>query len=85
MADFNATGISREVFSQSANLNYRGIVPAGSSTPAATLYTQRVWCPPLDVWCYYIGVINPSPAPGDTTPNWVGSIERHQVLARVGT
>jgi hypothetical protein len=52
---------------------------------APVQFAQRVWStgsvPP--VWCYYIGPINASPAATDTTPNWVGSAIRHEVLGPV--
>jgi hypothetical protein len=44
---------------------------------------QRVFCPPLDVWCYYTGPVTSAPDPSATTPNWVGSITRHQVLGEI--
>lgn len=48
-------------------------------------YFQRVFCPDLDVWCYYysVGQVNPSPSSASTSPNWVGSITNHQVLGTV--
>lgn len=48
-------------------------------TPTIT-FAQRVWSTGTLVWCYYIGLINPTPASTATTPNWVGSAVRHEVL-----
>jgi len=45
-------------------------------------YAQRVYSSGLSQWCYYIQTaINPTPATGDTTPNWTGSITAHEILA----
>jgi len=45
-------------------------------------YVQRVYGSGNAAWCYYTQTsINPTPATGDTTPNWTGSITAHEVLA----
>jgi hypothetical protein len=51
-------------------------------TPTIT-YAQRVWSTGGGVWCYYIGAINATPASTATTPNWVGSAIRHELLGPV--
>lgn len=55
----------------------------GGSTPVTETYAQRVFSSGLGVWCYYTGAIDATPASGDTTPNWTGSITAWQVLGRV--
>lgn len=53
----------------------------GGGTPAVN-YVQRVYSSGLAVWCYYTKTsVDPTPASGETTPNWTGSITAHQVLA----
>jgi hypothetical protein len=48
----------------------------------AVQYYQRVWSTGTAVWCYYTqAAINPTPAPSETTPNWVGSAVDHNVVA----
>jgi hypothetical protein len=56
------------------------ITPATSAPPPAIQYAQRVWSTGTLVWCYYVGAINPTPAAGATTPNWVGSATQYQLL-----
>lgn len=64
------------------NGEYNGAI---INTNAPVQYAQRVWStgsvPP--VWCYYIGPINADPLATETTPNWVGSAIRHEVLGPV--
>lgn len=44
-------------------------------------FRQRVWDTVNLVWCYYeSAVINPTPAPADTSPVHSGSITNHAVL-----
>jgi hypothetical protein len=59
---------------------YAGSVINNAST---ITYAQRVWSTGTSVWCYYIGAINASPASTATTPNWVGSAIRHELLGPV--
>lgn len=44
-------------------------------------YFQRVWDNTNLVWCYYTGVLNPSPGPAETTPHNSGNIGDHQIVA----
>ena len=53
------------------------------SYAAPVEYAQRIWSTGGAEWCYYIGAINASPASTDTTPNWVTSAIRHEVLGIV--
>lgn len=50
---------------------------------APSNFAQRVWSTGTSVWCYYTGVINASPSATATTPNWVTSAIRHEVLGPV--
>ncbi len=44
-------------------------------------YVQRVFSSGLGAWCYYtMTVINQSPDPSETTPNWTGSITAYELL-----
>lgn len=70
--------------------NYNGqVIPVqtspqgleGVGASAAVVYAQRVYSSGLGQWCYFSGPINQSPAPGDTTPNWTGSITAYELLA----
>ncbi len=57
------------------------LVDSPPSAPAVQYY-QRVWSTGTSVWCYYTqAAINPTPAPSETTPNWVGSAVDHNVVA----
>ncbi|MGL4255622.1 MAG: hypothetical protein ACRCSL_04755 [Microbacterium sp.] len=58
----------------------QGLEGVGAS--AAAVYAQRVYSSGLAAWCYFSGAVNQSPAPGDTTPNWTGSITAYELLAR---
>ena len=53
-----------------------------NATPTIN-YAQRVWSTGTSVWCYYVGQLTSSPIATQTTPNWVGSAIRHQVLGSV--
>jgi hypothetical protein len=53
------------------------------SYAAPVEYAQRVWSTGGSVWCYYIGAVNATPASTATTPNWITSAIRHQVLGVV--
>lgn len=60
-----------------------GIPLRGANLPPPVSYAQRVWSSGTSVWCYYVGQLTSSPAATQTTPNWVGSAIRHQVLGSV--
>lgn len=79
MADYSGFIVSETITlatPTSANAN----ILIGATT---TQYAQRVWSTGLGVWCYYVGPLNPTPLPAQTTPNWTGSIQRHQNLGPV--
>jgi hypothetical protein len=50
-------------------------------------YFQRVYSSGLSRWCYYstIGFIDSSPASSQTSPNWTGTINNHQIVSVKGT
>jgi hypothetical protein len=86
MADFNST------YFESGDL-YGGIpspalatyfAPSFVSIDNNTIYYQRVY-DTVNGWCYYstYNVINPNPAPTDTSPNWSGVISNPQVISSV--
>ena len=51
------------------------------SAVAAVSYLQRVWDSGGTTWCYYTKLfVDPSPAPGETTPPYTGSISAHSIV-----
>lgn len=46
-----------------------------------TNYLQRVWDSGGTTWCYYTKLfVDPTPAPGETTPPYTGAISAHSVV-----
>lgn len=82
MADYNGTNVPAfsPVLSQDFNAEFDGLTV---NLPPPTSYAQRVWSSGTSVWCYYVGQLTSSPIATQTTPNWVGSAIRHQVLGSV--
>lgn len=76
MADFALTVLPATPVFLNADSAVLSVVPVGINVQ----YAQRVWSTGSSVWCYYIGPVNASPASTDTTPNWVTSAIRHEVL-----
>lgn len=82
MADFVAQELPAAVYSETADSVAASVVAGGGSGAAAATYAQRVWSTGLAAWCYFTGALNPTPAPGDTTPNWTGSATDYNVISR---
>lgn len=81
MADFSGDVVGGPPVTELANLERNGEVLGGGGGPSVQYY-QRVWSTGTSVWCYYTqAAINPTPAPLETTPNWVGSAVEHNVVA----
>lgn len=57
------------------------------NTYGNVVYYQRVYSTGLSQWCYYstIGSIDSSPDTNQTSPNWTGTINNHQVVSVKGT
>ena len=52
-----------------------------TTVPLTVQYFQRVFDSGLSAYCYYTKTsIDPTPAPGETTPNYIGSISDHSVV-----
>jgi len=79
MADFAIQSVPYTSASVVADSGAVSVVAVGINIQ----YAQRVWSTGTSVWCYYIGAINASPASTDTTPPWVTSAIRHEVLGPV--
>ena len=62
------------------NGNYNGAIV---NTNAPVQYAQRVWSTGTLVWCYYVAELTSTPLATETTPNWVGSAVRYEVLGPV--
>jgi hypothetical protein len=82
MADFAAAFWSGTAMpSVSSNPALAGMWPEAGGASAAT-YLQRVFSSGVGDWCYFNGVEDETPAPGDTTPPWTGAITAYERLGQ---
>lgn len=80
MADFSGQIIDSTVLQETPTSNAFYSVDT-SPTPIPPTYAQRVWSTGLLTWCYYTGILNPTPTSLETTPNWTGSITDYCVIS----
>lgn len=82
MADYSGTLIP--AFADPINGVFNGVFNGAIiNTNAPVQFAQRVWSTGTLVWCYYVGDITSTPLASQTTPPWVGSAVRHEVLGPV--
>jgi hypothetical protein len=79
MADFPNNYVAGAAYSSLRNRPFiNNYVSGGASS---TVYYQRVWDTALAAWCYYRkALVDPTPLPGETSPNHTGSITNHNVV-----
>ena len=82
-ADFYSGGAELLLVQSPANADYYG---SAQFTVAANIrYYQRVFDSVTAGWCYdsTVNALDPAPASGSTSPNWIGAISNSQVVAVV--